>query len=161
MVWSGRCSEPQEPSMDLCWALGAVTWEPTAAAGRRCWFCWGMSCRWLRCRIHGLPVTTSQRSSSRAFQGCQAEPWAVPRQLGQAAGTVSSGTCWPCPSECTVPSPASLLPKALQAVAELLHREHPDLLPTACHTQELLLDFCNQPQSWLLQCKGFLHVGFM
>lgn len=115
--------------MDLCWALGVVTWEPTAAAGRRCWFCWGMSCRWLRCRIHGLPVTTSQGSTSSAFQGCQPEPWAVPRQLGQAAGTVSSGTCWPCPSECTVPSPASLLPKALQAVAELLHREHPGILP--------------------------------
>lgn len=75
---------------------------------------------------------------------------AVPRELGVGCWhCVPLGSAVPSP-ECPVPSPACLLPKALQAVAEVLPRKHPALLPTACQGN---WDLCNQSQPWLLHCK--------
>lgn len=106
MVWFGRCSEPEESNVDPCCALRFVTWKAAAAAGRRWWFCCGISWRWAMCRIRGLPVSTGRGTQAVPSRAASQSPGPCLGSLGQAAELCPSGTCCPFPSECPVPSPA-------------------------------------------------------
>lgn len=91
-------------------------------------------------------IPTPSACPHKAQKHKRCPPGLPARALGRSQGARGRllalcpfGTCCPFPSECPVPSPACLLPNSLRAVAEVLHREHLGLLPTACHTEEQFL----------------------
>lgn len=86
----------------------------------------------------------------QGLPGLPARALPCPGSSGQAAGTVF---LWDLLSP-----PLSSFPKAPQAVAEGCTGS---TQISVCHTEELFLHLCNQPQPWLLHCKQLLHVGFI
>lgn len=136
MVWFGRCSEPEESNVDPCCALGMFQGnQQRLQEGEGGAWSAGGSPEGGSC-VGFIPTPSACPHKAQKHKRCP--PGLPGRALGRAQGARGRllalcpfGTCCPFPSECPVPSPACLLPKALRAVAEVLHREHPGLLPTA------------------------------
>lgn len=166
MVWFGRCSEPEESNVDLCCALGMFqgnqqrlqegeggAWSAGGSPeGGSCAGFIPTPSAWHHPTRH--PQVTRHRNTSGALQGCQPEPWAVPRELG--AG------CWHCvPLGPAVPSRLSArflpLPVFCQRLSGLWLRCCTGSTQVSCPLPATQRNsswaFCNQPQSRLLHCR--------